>query len=128
MDVHRVRAFFRGALGQRVLRSPEVVKERRFTVTIPDYLAMGLPEEEGKGERVVLQGAVDCTFLEGGRLHVIDFKTDRVEKVEELWVRYRRQLELYAHAMEQATGQRVGDLVLYSTYLSEACPHPYHGS
>lgn len=119
VELHRVRAFFQGELGQRVLRSPEVVKERRFTVTIPDYLAQGLPESEGKGEQVLLQGAVDCTFWEDGRLHIIDFKTDRVERVEELWERYQMQLRLYAAAMEQATGQPIGDLILYSTYLSQ---------
>lgn len=125
VDVHRVRAFFQGSLGRRVLASAEVLKERRFTVTLPAHMVREGLEDGGLEEQVVLQGAVDCTFLEGGRIHIIDFKTDRVETVEELWQRYQVQIRLYAYAMEQAAGQQVGDLVLYSTYLSQACVKPY---
>ena len=123
IELDRVQAFFRSGLGRRVLASEEVVKERRFTAAIPAEMAQ--PGTEARGEPVVLQGAVDCTFLEGGRIHIIDFKTDRVETVEELWQRYQVQIRLYAYAMEQAAGQQVGDLVLYSTYLSQACVKPY---
>lgn len=125
VDVHRVRAFFQGSLGRRVLASAEVLKERRFTVTLPAHMVREGLEDGGLEEQVVLQGAVDCTFLEGGRIHIIDFKTDRVETVEELWQRYQVQIRLYAYAMEQAAGQQVGDLILYSTYLSQACVKPY---
>ncbi len=126
VDLHRVRAFFQSGLGLRVLASNEVVKERRFTVTIPaDMAREGLEGTAGKEEEVVLQGAVDCTFSEGGKLHIIDFKTDRVQSVEELWQHYQVQIRLYAYAMEQATGCKVGDLSLYSTYLSEAGTKPY---
>ncbi len=124
VDLHRVRAFFQDPLGQRVLASPEVVKERRFTAVIPARLAQpGLTA--GQDEAVILQGAVDCTFLEGGRLHIIDFKTDRVEDMEELWQRYSVQLRLYAFAMEQVTGQSVGEMILYSTWLSKSSARPY---
>jgi len=126
VDLHRVRAFFQGGLGKRVLASPDVVKERRFTVTIPATMAREeLGEDLGKQEEVVLQGSVDCTFSEGGKLHIIDFKTDRVETAEELWQRYQVQIRLYAYAMEQVTGCPVGDLILYSTYLSKAWVTPY---
>lgn len=121
VEVHRVRAFFQGDVGKRVLASEEVVKERRFTVSIPSHMV----REGMEGEEAILQGAVDCTFWEDGKLHIIDFKTDRVETVEELWQRYQVQIRLYAYAMEQATGQEVGDLILYSTYLSEACTKGY---
>lgn len=121
VDLHRVRAFFRGEIGKRVLAADEIVKERRFTVSVPSRMV----REGTEGEESLLQGAVDCTFLEGGRLHIIDFKTDRVEAVEELWQRYQVQIRLYAYAMEQATGYEVGDLVLYSTYLSEAYVKAY---
>ncbi len=123
VDVKRVRAFFRGQLGRRVLASEEVVKERRFTAAIPAEMAQ--PGTEARGEPVVLQGAVDCTFLEEGRLHIIDFKTDRVEDVEELWQRYGVQIRLYAFAMEEVTGLPVGEMILYSTWLSESSGKEY---
>ena len=115
VEVKRVRAFFKSPLGQRVLASSEVIKERRFTAVIPAGVAQpGTPAPE---EPVVLQGSVDCTFLEDGRLNIIDFKTDRVEDMEELWRRYEVQIRLYARAMEEA-GLPIGEMFLYSTWLS----------
>ena len=80
------------------------------------------------GEEVILQGAVDCTFVEDGRLHIIDFKTDRVQTMEELWQRYQAQLQLYGYAMEEVSGLPVGQLVLYSTWLGQASARDYEKS
>ena len=126
MDRQRVRKFFAGDLGQRVLRSPQVEKERRFTAVIPAFLA--LPQwgqAPDAGETVVLQGAVDCTFVENGKLHIIDFKTDRVQDTQELWDRYGPQIRLYGYAMEEVTGMEVGELIFYSTHLDQAASRPY---
>lgn len=123
VEIKRVRAFFQSPLGRRVLASPEVQKERRFTAVIPSGMAQ--PGSPAKDEPVVLQGAVDCTFLEDGKLNIIDFKTDRVEAMEELWLRYEVQLRLYAYAMEEVTGCQVGEMILYSTWLSEGSGKKY---
>ncbi len=126
VDLNRVRAFFRGELGKRVLASREVVKERRFTAVIPPDMAVAWAlSGTGREEPVVLQGAVDCTFMEKGRLHIIDFKTDRVPDMEELWRRYLVQIRLYAFAMEEVTGYQVGDMILYSTWLSQGSARKY---
>ena len=119
VDLQRAKAFLENPLGQRVLKSSQVMRERRFTAMIPASLAE--PDRPGAaGESVVLQGAVDCTFTEGDRLHIIDFKTDRVKTMEELWEHYVPQIRLYAAAMEQVTGMKVGELYLYSTHLNQA--------
>ena len=123
VDLKRVGAFLESPLGQRVLASPEVEKERRFTAVVPASLAEpDLPE--GREEEVILQGAVDCTFLEDGLLHIVDFKTDRVDSLEELWERYETQLRLYGAAMEEVSGHPVGELILYSTWLNRASARP----
>lgn len=124
VEIPRVRKFFAGPLGQRVLKSPRVEKEKRFTAQIPAGLAAPGLEEKTR-ENVILQGAVDCVFEEGERIHIIDFKTDRVEEMEELWERYETQLRLYARAMEQITGKPVGELFLYSTWLGEGSGREY---
>ena len=123
VDLGRVRNFLESPLGQRVLSSSQVEKERRFTAVLSSGL---LGEEAGDtGEEVILQGAVDCTFIEDGKLHVIDFKTDRVETMEDLWERYAPQLRLYGTAMEEVSGSQVGELILYSTWLGKASIRPY---
>ena len=65
---------------------------------------------------VILQGAVDCTFVYGSKLHIIDFKTDRVKSAEELIVPYREQILLYSRAMRQISDMEIGELYLYSMY------------
>ena len=125
VDLRRVRKFLESPLGQRVLRSPQVEKERRFTAVIPAALAR---PGAASGEEVILQGAVDCTFVEDGRLHIIDFKTDRVQTMEELWQHYQAQLQLYGYAMEEVSGLPVGQLVLYSTWLGQASARDYEKS
>lgn len=124
VDLQRAKAFLNDPLGQRVLRSSQVLRERRFTAMIPMSLAE--PDRPGAaGESVMLQGAVDCTFTEDNRLYIIDFKTDRVKTMEELWTHYMPQLRLYAAAMEQVSGMEVGEMYLYSTHLGRSYGKPY---
>ncbi len=123
VDLSRVGKFLESPLGKRVLRSSQVEKERRFTAVIPASLAE--PEASAGEEEVILQGAVDCTFVEDGCLHIIDFKTDRVPDMEELWQRYQAQLQLYGYAMEEVSGLPVGELILYSTWLNRASSRPF---
>ena len=65
-----------------------------------------LPGEDAE-ERVLLQGVIDCFFLEDGELVLVDYKTDRVEKEEEIRSRaehYRVQLETYERALKRIFG------------------------
>ena len=79
-----------------------------------------------EGERVLLQGVVDCWFetLEG--ITVVDFKTDRIRK-EELQARaefYRSQLMAYSRALEEVTGRNVVRKVLWFFALNQAVELP----
>ena len=115
VERRHVRRFFGTQLGKMVLQSPDARKERRFTVEIPAREVMeggGLPPDS----TVILQGAVDCTFVFGGKLHIIDFKTDRVKSAEELVAPYREQITLYSRAMEQIDELEIGGLYLYSMH------------
>lgn len=115
VELHHVRRFFGTELGKMVLQSPDVRKERRFTVEIPAREVMG-EGELSPDSTVILQGAVDCTFVYENRLHIIDFKTDRVKSAEELVLPYREQITLYSRAMAQISEIPVGTLYLYSMY------------
>lgn len=122
VDLNRVSAFVKGELGRRVLASPRVERERRFTAVIP--ASMARPDITAE-DTVILQGAVDCIFEENGVLNIIDFKTDRVKTTDELWELYAPQLRLYAAAMEEVMGMKVGEMILYSTHLNEASGRRY---
>ncbi|MBR4887858.1 MAG: PD-(D/E)XK nuclease family protein, partial [Clostridia bacterium] len=55
-----------------------------------------------------------------GKLWIVDFKTDRVQQVEELKDRYQKQLELYSLAVEETTGEQVAGRILYSVRLGKS--------
>lgn len=65
----------------------------------------------------LLRGYVDAIHqdADGGHLRIVDYKTDRVsrEEVGKTAETYRRQLAVYALAVEQATGVRPATLALH---------------
>jgi ATP-dependent helicase/nuclease subunit A len=114
IDVLRAADFINSALVTRCLNAEKVYKEYRFNVKIP---ASAVDPEEGErfpDETIILQGAVDLAFVEDGELVIVDYKTDRVKRAEDLAPLYRRQLELYRGAMEECVGMPVKECIIYS--------------
>lgn len=122
VNLQRVRRFLESGLGRRIAASDTVRREQRFSVTIPAGMVTPELEEEYRQVPVILQGAVDCSFTENGKLYIVDFKTDRVEEGEVLAERYGMQLKLYAQALAQVTGLAVGGCSLYSLHLDREIP------
>ena len=58
-------------------------------------------------EGALLQGIIDVFWLEGDRIVLLDYKTDRVEQAKELIQRYKVQLDLYGDALKRvfSTGE-----------------------
>ncbi|MBQ9765367.1 MAG: helicase-exonuclease AddAB subunit AddA [Lachnospiraceae bacterium] len=79
--------------------------------------AKTVKEEWPEGEIILVQGIIDAFFEEDGELVLVDYKTDRVSETdckEVLTRRYKKQMELYTKALEQITGKRVKERILYS--------------
>ena len=65
-----------------------------------------------QGEQL-LQGVIDCCFMEKGSLVLVDYKTDSASDVPGAMARHRPQLEIYAEALAEITGIPVAQRVLY---------------
>lgn len=52
-------------------------------------------------EGVLLQGIIDVFWLEDDKIVLLDYKTDKVKTAEELVLRYKTQLDLYAQALKR---------------------------
>lgn len=79
-------------------------------------------------DEYILAGKVDLIQGEGDTVEVVDFKSERKldvndPKDRERLNQYRRQLEVYAHIIEQRTGLTVSRTHLY--YTSEEGGNPY---
>jgi len=92
--------FFAGDLGQRMLASGNVRREWAFNLVM----------DEG----TLLQGVIDCAFLEDGAWVLVDYKTDRIEDEAAFIQRYQMQIDWYARALERITGLPVKERYLYS--------------
>mgnify|MGYP000397036131 FL=1 len=109
-------AFCQSDLGRRMAMSPELHREYPFTV----LLAGGdpLPAVEG-GERILIQGVIDCLFREYDGWILVDYKSDRLEREDAFRKRYAVQLALYKRAVEQITGRPVSETYIYSLHLQK---------
>ena len=124
VDPEKIRQFFASGIGERIRRAEKVWREFRFSL-LSDIREL-LPGEEAE-EKVLLQGVIDCFFLEEGELVVVDYKTDRVETDEEIQSRaehYRRQLETYADALRRIFGLPVKEKLLFFLYPEKAVKLP----
>jgi len=93
--------FFASEIGQRMMNSPRVQREWAFNLVM---------DERG----TILQGVIDCAFMEDGEWVLVDYKTDRIEDENAFVLRYREQLQWYATALERITGIKVRARYLYS--------------
>ena len=120
-QVERFAASSIGLRMQAAARRGELWREQPFVVGIPAAEAVeGWPEEE----IILVQGIIDAYFEENGCLVLVDYKTDRVlsGRGRELAGKYGRQLELYAGALEQLTGKKVSEKIIYSLTLGQEIP------
>lgn len=79
-------------------------------------------------DEYILSGSVDLIRGEAGTVEIVDFKSEKKldvndPKDREKLDRYRRQLEVYAHIVEQRTGEPVSKMHLY--YTGEENGSPY---
>lgn len=81
-------------------------------------------------EDYILKGTIDLIEGQDGTVELIDFKSgdkpdvnSREPKIRQTLAQYRRQLEVYAHLVEERTGQKVSKMHLY--YPKEADSSPY---
>lgn len=107
--------FFHTTSGQRMKQAAEenkLWKEQPFVLGIP---ARDIhPEMTEADETMLVQGIIDVCFEEDGELVVLDYKTDKIWSEQKLLEKYQSQLEYYARALEQITGKKVREKIIYS--------------
>ncbi len=94
----------------------KLYKEQPFVLGVDASI---LYPDDQSGETLLIQGIIDVWFEEEDGLVVLDYKTDRVTKAEELKEKYGIQLDYYAQALERITGKSVKEKIIYSFTLQE---------
>ena len=109
----KLAAFLESEVGFRLRRAETVRREWPFNVMLRAEEAL-TPEEAGRfaQEELLVQGAIDCCFVEDGAWILLDYKTDRTDDMDALRAHYTKQLHVYALALERITGMPVRQRIL----------------
>ena len=118
VEPRTVLKLFKSEIGQRIMNADKISREFRFSLLCPaeDFF------DGGEGEKVLLQGVMDCCIEEKGEITVIDYKTDRVrgDAMLSRAETYKGQLRAYAIAAQRITGKPVKECVLYFLEAGES--------
>jgi ATP-dependent helicase/nuclease subunit A len=120
VEVEKIIGFFASSLGRRAVISPKVQKEFKLCTEI-SISELGYPIEydENFNEKPFVQGIADMFFYENGGIILVDYKTNRNTARDKLAGQYKKQLEIYAKAIEEMTGVQVREKWIYSFELGE---------
>lgn len=110
--VNNILAFFESHIGKRAAaadKAGKLSKEKAFTYAM-----------EMDGEKVMVQGIIDCFFEEDGKLVLLDYKTNYVDKTKDLEeekerirAAYQTQMAIYEKALAEGKAMEVKEAYLY---------------
>lgn len=119
LDAEKIRTFVEGEIFDRICKADEVMRELAFITSLPASVVTGR-EETGlaAGASVLVQGIADLVLVYPDHLELLDYKTDHRKTEAEFLRSYRKQLELYALAIEKRFApRRVTYKAIYSLEL-----------
>lgn len=120
LDRAALKTFFASPLFERMQQAQAIYREQKFTTFLPANDMLDTPKDVYDKESVLLQGVMDCVFLQNDRLVLVDYKTDRVRTPQALAQRYQTQMRVYAKAAAELFSRPVDEVYLYSFALGEA--------
>ncbi|WP_455714019.1 helicase-exonuclease AddAB subunit AddA [Anaerosporobacter sp.] len=122
VNPYQILAFMKSDIGRRIkLASSQgkIYREQQFVFSMK---ANEIRPDLMSEEPILVQGIVDCFFEEDEKVIIVDYKTDHIPKEggeEILRNRYKIQLDYYQRAIEQITGKKVSQRILYSFALEK---------
>ena len=119
LEQDKIKAFVNSSLFKRILNADKVFKEQRFLMNV--NASDIYPEVSGLAEEqtVIVQGAVDCLFIEDNHIVLLDFKTDKVNDENKLLNYYSEQLKTYCKAAEKMFSLPVNECYIYSLNMGK---------
>ena len=122
---YKILTFLKSELSYRMWKAESaglLKREQPFVYGIPASRLLD-PEHRNTGsealdkEILMIQGIIDGYFIEDGKIILLDYKTDAVKEMDELWKRYETQMDYYKEALESLEHLPVTERYLYSFKL-----------
>lgn len=118
INLYKILEFTKSNIWDGLKTAKEIYQEKPFYINVP---AKEIYEQDIE-ENVLVQGIIDLYYIDkDDKLVLLDYKTDYVEngKENELVKKYKKQLDLYKEALEQALNREVDKVFIYSVYLGK---------
>lgn len=119
-DITAIENFFNSELYHRIMSSDDIRREMRFLSEIAANRIDPDIDINIDNANIIVQGAVDLCFVEPDGIVVLDFKTDRVDNMNDLVKSYGEQLKIYSVAAEKIFEKPVKEKIIYSFHLGES--------
>ena len=120
VDLKKVETFLGSRIAMEMAeadREGKLFKEQPFVMAID---AKRVDKKFPAHETMLIQGIIDAYYEKQGRIYLMDYKTDRVSKKEDLIHRYQTQLDYYKEALEKLTGKEVAGVYIYSYHFLDS--------
>jgi hypothetical protein len=111
---------------KKASESGYLFREKSFFMGMKPYEIPGsdYTEQDFGDDSVTVQGTIDAFFYEkddDGKLSItlVDYKTDRVRRGQELIDRYSVQLYLYSISLSMITDAKINGIIFYCFALNE---------
>ncbi|NLL69895.1 MAG: helicase-exonuclease AddAB subunit AddA, partial [Epulopiscium sp.] len=121
ISISHLVSFSRSPLAERMRKALLLKKEVPFVMGVPVETLYSELQVISEEEFILVQGMIDCYFEEEDGIVLVDYKTDFVPdgNIEIIKKRYQIQMDLYTKAIEQITGKKVKEKILYLFSVNE---------
>lgn len=119
VEIPKLTAFLSSPLAQRMRKADKIHREIPFAVNMPAGLInSSFSAVDGD---VLIHGVIDACFEEGGKMVIVDYKTERITgDINIIVEKYRPQMELYHRAVEKIFPKKVGEKIMYFFDIGQA--------
>lgn len=117
INIDKLLVYIKSDLYKNLKTAKEIHKEQPFYINIPANRIYELDLQE----KILVQGVIDLYYIdENDNIILVDYKTDYVKQNEqELVDKYKKQLQIYKLALEEALQKEVYKTYIYSIYLGK---------
>ena len=111
VDCTKITTFFQTPVGVALRTKQNVLREFKFSIL--EDATKYYPG--ANGEKILMQGVVDCAIIDDDGITIIDFKTDHVSEdtLEMVSNKYRSQVNAYSDALSRIYQKPVKAALLY---------------
>lgn len=119
LDKNRLKKFFNSELYNIISSADKVYREHRFVYPISTSQLSYLDFQDTNHDNIIVQGIADCVIENKDEIIIIDYKTDKINYIEELYQKYSDQILIYQEALSEIFHKKSNKSILYSFYLNK---------